>query len=438
MRRSWIIVAAVALCLSAALAIGVTAARKPASPLADLPSGRVQLMSAGALAFGPDGILFIGDNAAGTVVAIDTQDRTPVASATINVEGIDSKIAALVGVTPDQLIINDMKVNPISKNVYLSVARGQGPSATAMIIRVDPSGNISNVPLDNAKHSMVSLVDAATAAEPQSRENPRMLTITDMVYLNGNLVVAGLSNEEWSSTLRSIPFPFDQTATPGTQVQIWHASHGRYETESPIRTLVPYKISGRQVVIASYTCTPLVEIPVSDLKSGAKVHGSMIADLGGGNQTLDMIPYKKDGHDYILIANTTRGVMKLKADNLESYPVIDSPTVPTAPHHVAGVPYEPLSDLKERAAPATHRWLERAAPGEHGHRRTLCQVCWRPGCRSRVGAAAPADDCVALTHILGRRSTSDRGHPHEDGRSRKYGLALNGRACDSRNLEGAA
>ena len=111
-----------------------------------------------------------------------------------------------------------------------------------------------------------------------------MLTITDMVYLNGNLLVAGLSNEEWSSTLRSIPFPFDQTATPGTQVQIWHASHGRYETESPIRTLVPYTISGRQYVIASYTCTPLVEIPVSDLKSGAKVHGSMIADLGGWNK----------------------------------------------------------------------------------------------------------------------------------------------------------
>ena len=145
MRRSRILLAAVALCLSAALAIGVTAARKPASPLADLPSGRVQLMSAGALAFGPDGILFIGDNAAGTVVAIDTQDRTPVASATINVEGIDSKIAALVGVTPDQILVNYMKVNPISKNVYLSVERGQGASATPLIIRVDASGNITNV-----------------------------------------------------------------------------------------------------------------------------------------------------------------------------------------------------------------------------------------------------------------------------------------------------
>jgi hypothetical protein len=345
MRRSTIVGAGVAFCLSAALALGVTAARKPASPVPDLPSGKVELQSAGALAFGPDGILFVGDDVAGAVVAIDTQDRTPLASATINVQGVDAKIAALVGVTPDQIQINDVKVNPISKNVYLSAARGQGPDATPLLIKVDPSGTVSNVSLDHAKRATVTFADLPED-KPKARENPRMLTITDMIYLNGNVIVAGLSNEEWSSTLRSIPFPFEQTAAATTQVKIWHASHGRYETESPIRTLVPYTIGGKQYVIASYTCTPLVEIPVSDLKSGAKVVGAPIADLGGGNQTLDMIPYKKDGHDYILIANSTRGVMKLKADNLESYPTIDAPTVPTTPHHVAGVPFQALPELK--------------------------------------------------------------------------------------------
>lgn len=345
MRRSTIWATVAALSLTIALAFGVSAARKPASPAADLPSGRVQLQSAGALAFGPDGILFVADNVAGDVVAIDTQDRTPAASATINVQNLDAKVAALVGEPTDQVMVDYMKVNPISKNVYLSVQRGKGPDATGLIVRVDPAGNITNFPLDNVRHSTVSITDAP-AAKPEGRgENPRMLTVTDMVYLNGNLLVAGLSNEEWSSTLRSIPFPFAPTAAPGTQIKIWHASHGRYETESPIRTLVPYTISGKQYVIASYTCTPLVEIPVSDLKAGAQVQGSMIADLGGGNQTLDMIPYKKDGHQFILIANTTRGVMKLKADNIEDYPVIDSPTVPTAPHHIAA-PYDALTDLK--------------------------------------------------------------------------------------------
>jgi hypothetical protein len=81
MRRITLVITVAALCLTAALAISVTAARRPASPLADLPSGKVQLTSAGALAFGPDGILFVGDSVGGTVVAIDTGDRQASASA---------------------------------------------------------------------------------------------------------------------------------------------------------------------------------------------------------------------------------------------------------------------------------------------------------------------------------------------------------------------
>jgi hypothetical protein len=344
MRRITFVSSAAALCLTAGLAIGVTAARNPASPAADLPSGKVELQSAGALAFGPDGILFVGDSVGGSVVAIETGDKKAMKTASINVQGVDQKIAALVGVPADQLVINDIKVNPISKNVYLSGARGKGPDAMPLIVRVDPSGNVTNVSLDNAKHAMVSLTDAP-ASNTTARQNPRMLTITDMAYVKGNLMVAGLSNEEWSSSLRSIPYPF-KDADKGATLQIWHASHGRYETQAPVRTFVPYTISGQQYILAAYTCTPLVKIPVSDLKPGAQVKGTTIADLGSGNQPLDMIPYKKDGHDYILVANSSRGVMKLKADNLEGYEKIDSPTVPNPPSNVAGVPYDTLQDLK--------------------------------------------------------------------------------------------
>jgi hypothetical protein len=56
-----------------------------------------------------------------------------------------------------------------------------------------------------------------------------------------------------------------------------------------------------------------------------------------------MVPYKKDGHDYILIANSARGVMKLKADHLESYPAIESPTVTD----IAGVPYDTMANLQD-------------------------------------------------------------------------------------------
>ena len=339
MRRILFASTVLALGFTAALAFGVTSAREPASPLASLSSGKVDIKSAGALAFGPDGILFVGDSVGGTVVAIDTGDRKTSSAAKVNVQGINAKIAALVGVTPDQILINDVKVNPLSKNVYLSASRGRGPDALPLIVRVDAAGKVSTLSLDNANYSSVNLVDAPEA-NPAARQNPRMQTITNMNFVNGNLFVAGLSNEEWSSALRSIPFPF-KDASKGATLQIWHSSHGRFETQAPVRTFVPYTISGQAYILAAYTCTPLVKIPVSQLQPGAQVKGVEIADLGAGNQPLDMVPYKKDGHDYILIANTARGVMKLKADNLESYPAIDSPQKTD----VAGVPYDTISSL---------------------------------------------------------------------------------------------
>jgi hypothetical protein len=306
-----------------------------------MKGGPVQLQSAGALAFGPDGVLFVADALGAAIVAIDTGDTTPNQDPmNVTVDGIDAQIAGLVGTTPDQIMVADIKVNPISKNVYISAARGRGPDAMPLLVRVDVAGELSVLPLDDVQHAMFSLSDAP-ASDPSARRDPRVQAITDMVYLDGRVMVAGLSNEEWSSALRSVPYPFQQAET--TTVQIWHASHGRYETESPVRTFVPYTIDGEQHVLAAYTCTPLVKIPVSSLEAGAQVEGVTIADLGSGNQPLDMVPYVKDGSQYILVANSSRGVMKLQADNLESYAPIDAPTVVD----VAGVPYETIADLRD-------------------------------------------------------------------------------------------
>lgn len=325
---------------------GRVSAAKLETPAAHFSTGKVDLKSASRLAFGPNGVLFVGDSMGGTVVALDTQDtKAPKGSVKIDVQGVDAKIAALAGTSADQLVINDVKVNPVSKNVYVSASRGKGPEAMPLIARVDPAGKVTLLSLDNAKYQTVSLVDVPKS-DPKARQDPRTMTITDLQFVNGNLMVAGLSNEEWSSALRSIPYPF-QTAEQGATLQIWHSSHGRYETQAPIRTFVPYKIDGKDYVLAAYTCTPLVKIPFSELKPGAQIKGLEIADLGMGNQPIDMVPYKKDGHDYILIANNVKGLVRLRADNLGSYAPISEPTKTD----VAGVPYDPtaLADVQHLA-----------------------------------------------------------------------------------------
>src|SRR5262245_25062603 len=118
MPRMGIRVAAIALagvCLTAAMAPG-------AEPTASLKQGKPDLKSAGPLAFGPEGILFVGDTQGAALFAIDTGDHAPAAEKRpVQVKDLAGKIAALLGTNARQIMINDLAVNPRSGNVYASV-----------------------------------------------------------------------------------------------------------------------------------------------------------------------------------------------------------------------------------------------------------------------------------------------------------------------------
>ncbi len=311
-----------------------------ASPVDSLSAGQAAMKSAGPLAFGPDGVLFVGDSAGAAIFALDTGDRTPGAGDAVNVAAINEKIAGLLGTAPDQVQVNDMAVNPISRNTYFSVARGRGPDAAAVILRTDAAGKLTELRLDGIKHSRVSLPNAPAPDAKDNRDRPlRVQSITDLAYVDGKVIIAGLSNEEFASNLRSIPFPFSD-ADGGTSVEIFHGAHGRWETNSPIRTFVPYEVQSEPQILAAYTCTPLVKFPVSQLKPGIKVVGKTIAELGNRNRPLDMIVYKKGGKDFILMSNSSRGVMKMSAEGLDGYEAIKAQT------DVTGLPYETIESLQ--------------------------------------------------------------------------------------------
>jgi len=318
----------------------VCAALMTSAALADAGSGlvtkKLELTSAGPLAFGPPGILFVGDSSSASLIAIDTGDKKANKGAgSIELKGINQKIAAALGTAPDQITIQDLAVNPISRNIYLSISRGKTP----LIMKLDVAGTISELSLDNISHARVSLPDAPADVKDARGNSKRMETITDLGYVDGRVFIAGLSNEEFASSLRSIHYPFTE-ANKGAGIEIFHGAHGRFETNAPVRTFTTYTVANKPHLLAAYTCTPLVTIPLSELTPGNKVKGKTIAELGNRNRPLDMIVYTKDGKDYILMANSSRGVMKLPAAKLESYESI------TAQTEKQGVPYETLEALK--------------------------------------------------------------------------------------------
>ena len=95
--------------------------------------------------------------------------------------------------------------------------------------------------------------------------------------------------------------------------------------------------------MAAYTCTPLVTFPLADLRPGAKVRGKTVAELGNRNTPLDMIAYEKDGKKYLLVANTSRGVMKISLENIDKSESIEERV---ANGGVAGLPYETIEGLE--------------------------------------------------------------------------------------------
>ncbi|HWC76091.1 MAG TPA: hypothetical protein VG778_01450 [Blastocatellia bacterium] len=296
---------------------------------ADMKEGKLAVQSLGSLAFGPDGVLFAADTKAAAIVAISTGDTKAGANGKlIKGDAINDKIAAMLGTTADQILIEDMAVNPISRNVYMSVSRGRGPDAVPVLVRVKGDGQIEVVSLEKVKHSVVELPDAppvAAAAAQGARQAPsRQESITDLAFVNGKVVVAGLSNEEFGSSLRAIPFPF-QAASKPTGVEIYHGAHGRFETRAPVRTFVPFKIGSQDHILAAYTCTPLVQFSLNEVKPGAKIKGKTIGEFGNRNRPLDIIVYEKDGKTFLLIANSSRGIMKITTDKIDSTESIVDP-----------------------------------------------------------------------------------------------------------------
>ncbi len=283
---------------------------------ANFKMGNPEIQSINALAFGPEGILFIGDAKQAQVVALDTEDNEAANTPEkLNFKNVDEHIAALLGTTTDAIQIRDMAINPVSKNIYLAI---HTQDATPILLRY-ANEKMEVVALDKVSYNEVSLQKPVAAdAKDRRGRSLRQWAISDLAYQDGEVMVSGLSNEEFSSAFVRMAFPFNQKEQLSS-IEIYHAAHGRYETYAPIKTFMPFDLNGEKHIVASYTCTPLVIFPVGEMEAGKHLKGNTVAELGNRNTPLDIISYKKGEKTYLLLANTTRALMKIDPEKVASY-----------------------------------------------------------------------------------------------------------------------
>ena len=278
------------------------------------------LPGASVLAFGPNNILFVGDSKAGMLYAIPTtanEVKDPVA---FNLNGIDKSIAKKLGTTASDLIFNDMQVHPVSQEAYIAVKRGFAPDAKSVIVAVSPTnGNIRLVDVSNK--TQVKVKNIRTDEFKIYGRSSQRLNITDIDYNDGYVYVAGLTNGEFASTLRKIAYPFSDNQEAVAGIEMYHAVHIQNETRAPIRTMAFENLNGQSTLIASYTCTPLVTIPTTEIKEGNHIKAKTIAELGYGNTPIDMITFTAQEQDgsydkKLLIVNKERSASLISLKDL--------------------------------------------------------------------------------------------------------------------------
>jgi hypothetical protein len=271
------------------------------------------------LAAGPGNILFVADWKTARVHAITLPEAAhrPAGTA-FNILDLEPLLSKQVGGA--RITVEDMVARPATAEVY--VALSYGAAKTPALIVVTSDRKARRIDLKTAKATSIALREPPTTDYAFWGDMPeRSFTVTDMKWRDGELFIAGLSNQEFASTLRRVKYPFDSQQSI-TSVEIYHTGHNLIETRAPIRAMSFATWGGKPYLVAAYTCTPIVTIPLDDLKDGAHIRGKTIAELGYGNTPADMIAYTRTAQgrteSFLMLLNFERGASVIPVSQVEA------------------------------------------------------------------------------------------------------------------------
>ncbi|MFP6686241.1 MAG: hypothetical protein VB934_16100 [Polyangiaceae bacterium] len=265
-------------------------------PLENAQIGDPGITSFQHLAFGPAGVLLIGDGDKDRIVAVATGDTDPASAAGntfVKIDNIVQRVADAFGggATPGDIKLDDIVVNPISKRVYLAATRQSNKDHA--LYSMDGAGTLFAVDLSNVTYATIAYgaVDMIEGS-----------TIVEIAWTDTHVVASALEQSWTYSQMVTIALPFTHGAatTVGT-TKVYHRAHKKWETHAPINSFTTYVDNGAPYIAGGFTCTPLVRYPVSLLAQGmTQAEGATPFDYGSQKHTRDLIYYKNANGAYLL------------------------------------------------------------------------------------------------------------------------------------------
>ena len=237
------------------------------------------------MTFGPSNVLFAADWKAGRVYAYRLGPALHDGGGPFNLLNLQAPLATAVGT--QHFSIRDLAMRPGTAEAYISMEVGE--RYQPVIVRVTPSGSVTKLDFANTPSTSVALAKAGGNLRFWDHVPEIAYTVTDMKWHDGRLYVAGLANQNFSSTLRMLSYPFGRQWM--SSVEIYHTVHNQLETRAPIRAMTFANVNGVDTLLAGYLCSPLVSIPVASLTDGAHVKAKTLAELGVAGIPTSMIVY---------------------------------------------------------------------------------------------------------------------------------------------------
>jgi hypothetical protein len=249
--------------------------------------GNPKIKTIEALAFGPNGLLLIAGGP--QVVTVETGDTKPSTWSKTEIANIDQLLASKLGLEAKDIEVRKLAVNPASHKAY--VALNSLKTKASAILTIDGGGSVAEFPLEDVKYTSYTLaVPKASIAK-----------VTDIAWAGGKIVVATQATDKFASRV----FTINPAARDGSPVQIstktFHVGHNRWETQAPLRVLMPYEEDGKKSIVGSFTCTPVVRYDLEDARDDDQITGSSVLELGTGNTPRNMFAYERDGKKFILV-----------------------------------------------------------------------------------------------------------------------------------------
>jgi len=247
-----------------------------------------------ALKFDAKGTLYAAD-AKGDQVLAFAMDEKEAKARPVRIDSLGEQLKKALDAGADPVTVLDVAVHPLSHAVYLSASKKGGAGSTLF--------RVSGAKLEKVEMSRPVAVALPAGARP-----------FDLVVTSKDVVVSSMSRDKtFGSALHRIALPMKEGGVATSETEIYHTSHKRWETKAPLVAMAGFSAGGRDYVMGSTACTPVVRIGVDDVSDKKKVQTETIVELGSRNAPVSMMVYTQKNQPTLLVTNNKEGAYKVAA-----------------------------------------------------------------------------------------------------------------------------